>query len=107
MGVLLYLLFASVLDVDILCSLSRCRVRLALGLLHARRKLAAKSHFVNTTNMNQESELDVEDARQTLKHTKAKMREILTQIEANQEVHGEPQDAQVSVLWIRSTYWVS
>jgi hypothetical protein len=68
-------------------------------MLHARRKLAAKSHFVNTANMSQESELDDEDARQTLKHTKAKMREILTQIDANQEIHEQPQDAEVSVLW--------
>jgi hypothetical protein len=40
----------------------------------------------------------VDDARQTLKYTKAKMREIISQIEANQEAHGQPSDTQVSTV---------
>jgi hypothetical protein len=64
------------------------------GLLHSRRKLAAESHFINTAAMNQ----GVDDARQTLKYTKARMREIIARIEANQEGHGQPSDTQVSTV---------
>ena len=48
--------------------------------------------------MNQGSELDMEDAHQALKYTKAKMCGILTQIAANQEDHGQPSDSQVSIV---------
>ena len=52
--------------------------------------------------MNQGLQLDIDDARQTLKYTKAKMCEILTQIAqiaADQEDHGQPLDSQVRIVW--------
>ncbi len=48
--------------------------------------------------MNQRSAPDIDDARQTLKYMKAKMREVLAQIVANQEEHGKPLDAKVSIV---------
>jgi len=48
--------------------------------------------------MNQVAEPDVGDAHQTLKYTKAKMREIIAQIEANQKGHEEQLDTQVSII---------
>ena len=48
--------------------------------------------------MNQELESDINNARQALKNTKAKMREVLAEIAANQEEHGQPQDAKVSTV---------
>ncbi len=48
--------------------------------------------------MNQGLEFDIPDADQTLKYTKAKMCEILTQIAANQEDHKQPLDSQVSIV---------
>ncbi len=48
--------------------------------------------------MNQGSELNIDDAHQTLKYTKAKMREILAQIEANQKDHEQPLDTRVSTV---------
>ena len=45
--------------------------------------------------MNQGLESNVNDAHQTLKYTKAKMREILAQIEAN---HEQPLDTRVSIV---------
>ena len=48
--------------------------------------------------MNQRVESDIDDAHQTLKYTKAKMREILAQIAANQNNHGQPLDAKVSIV---------
>ena len=50
------------------------------------------------TPMNQELESDRGNSHQTLKYTKAKMREILPRIEASQEDHGQPMDTQVSIL---------
>ena len=61
-------------------------------------KSGHQSHFVNIAKMDQGSGLGVDDAHQTLKHTKAKMREILARIAANHEDHGQPQDAQVSII---------
>ena len=46
--------------------------------------------------MNRRLESDCDDAHQTLKYTKAKMRGILAQIEANQKDH--PLDTQVSIV---------
>jgi hypothetical protein len=48
--------------------------------------------------MNQGLAFNIDDAHQMLKYTKAKMCEILTQVAANQKVHGQPLDAQVSIL---------
>jgi len=48
--------------------------------------------------MNQGVEPDIGDAHQTLKYMKAKMREIIAQIEANQKGHGQPLDTQVSII---------
>jgi len=48
--------------------------------------------------MNQGVEPDIGGAHQTLKYTKAKMREIIAQIEANQKGHGQPLDPQVSII---------
>ena len=48
--------------------------------------------------MNQGLEPDIDDAHQTLKSTKARMREILAQIEANHEDHGQPLDDWVSIV---------
>ena len=48
--------------------------------------------------MNQGLQIDIDDAHQTLKYTKAKMCEILTQIAADQEDHGQPLDSQVSTV---------
>jgi len=47
------------------------------GLLHSRR---TQSHIIHTAAMNQGAEPDIGDAHQTLKYTKAKMREIIAQI---------------------------
>ena len=49
--------------------------------------------------MSQGLQLDIDDAHQTLKNTKARMREILTQIAADQENHGQPLDSQVRIVW--------
>ena len=49
--------------------------------------------------MNQGFQLNTDDAHQTLKYTKAKMCEILTQIAADQEDHGQPLDFQVRIVW--------
>ena len=76
------------------------KVAFAFGLLYSRRKLAVKSHFINTTAMNQGLKSAIDDAHQTLKSTKAKMRGILAQIEANQEDHGQPLDDRVSIVLI-------
>ena len=48
--------------------------------------------------MNQEAEPDIGNAHQTLKYMKAKMREIIAQIEANQK--GHCYDARVTILVI-------
>jgi hypothetical protein len=40
----------------------------------------------------------VDAAHQTLKYTKAKMREIIARIEANQEDHGHSLDTKVSTI---------
>ena len=48
--------------------------------------------------MNEESKSDTNDAHQTLKYTKAKMREVLAQIAANQEEHRLPPDTKVSIV---------
>jgi len=48
--------------------------------------------------MDQVTELDIGNAHQTLKYTKAKMREIIAQIEANQKGHEEQLDTQVSII---------
>ena len=48
--------------------------------------------------MDQGSVLDVNAAHQALRYTKAKMREILAHIAANQKDHKHPQDAQVSTI---------
>jgi len=48
--------------------------------------------------MSQGAEPDIGDAHQTLKYTKAKMREIIAQIEANQRGHGQPPETQVSII---------
>ncbi len=48
--------------------------------------------------MNKGLESDTNDAHQTLKYTKAKMREVLTQIAANQEEHRNPPDTKVSIV---------
>ena len=48
--------------------------------------------------MNQALESSIDDAHQTLKYTKAKMREILAQIEANQKDHEQPPVTRVSIL---------
>jgi len=68
-----------------------------LGLLLPRRKVATELHFINATVMNQGLGSDINDAHQTLKYTKAKMREVLAQIAANQKDHGQPLDAKVSI----------
>ena len=57
-----------------------------------------KSHLSNTTAMNQGLESHIDDAHQMLKSTKAKLREILAQFEANQEDHGQPLDDRVSIV---------
>ena len=49
--------------------------------------------------MNQGSQLDIDDAYQTLKYTKAKMCDILAQIAADQEDYGQPLDSQVRIGW--------
>ena len=49
--------------------------------------------------MNQGLEVDTHGAHQTLKYTKAKMCDILTQIAANREDHGHPLDSKVSAVW--------
>ena len=69
-----------------------------LGLLLSRRKSVTKSRTINTAAMNQKLESDIDDANQTLKYTKAEMRKILAQIAANQNNHGQPQDAKVSIV---------
>ena len=69
-----------------------------LGPLHSRRKIAAKSNFINTAAMNQGVESNTGDAHQTLQNTKAKMREVLAEIAAIQEEHGHPPDAKVSIV---------
>ena len=71
---------------------------LPLGLLLSRRKSVTKSHTINTAAMNQRVESDIDDAHQTLKYTKAKMCEILAEITANQNNHGQPVDAKVSIV---------
>ena len=48
--------------------------------------------------MDHGSGLDVDDAHQTLRYTKAKMREILVHIATNQENQAQPQGAQVSII---------
>jgi len=48
--------------------------------------------------MNQGVEPDVCGAHQTLKYTKAKMREIIARVEANQKGHGPSLDTQVSII---------
>ena len=48
--------------------------------------------------MNQGLKSDIDDTHQTLKSTKAKMREILAQVEANQDNHGQPLDDRVSIV---------
>jgi len=40
----------------------------------------------------------LDGARQTLKYTKTKMREIIARIEADQENQGRAPDAQVSII---------
>jgi hypothetical protein len=42
--------------------------------------------------MNQGLENGIDDPYQSLKNTKAKMREILAQVAASQEDNGQPQD---------------
>ena len=69
-----------------------------LGPLLSRRKLATKSHFINTAAMNQGSESDIDDAHQTLKYTKAKMRKVLAEIATNQGSHGQPLGDKVSIV---------
>ena len=49
--------------------------------------------------MNQRVESDIDNAHQTLKNTKAKMREVLAQIAAIQVEHGEPLDSKVSIIY--------
>ena len=48
--------------------------------------------------MIQGLEFDCDDAHQTLKYTKAKMREILTRIEVSQEDHGQPMGTKVRTV---------
>ena len=48
--------------------------------------------------MNQGLDSDIDDAHQTLKSTKAKMREILAQIEASQEDQGQLLSTWVSIV---------
>ena len=48
--------------------------------------------------MNQGLESDIDDAHQALKNTKAKMREVLAEIAAIQEEHGQPLDTNVSIV---------
>ena len=48
--------------------------------------------------MNQGLGSHIDGAHQMLKSTKAKMREVLAEIAANQEEHREPQDTNVSFL---------
>jgi len=48
--------------------------------------------------MDQGLEFDIDDAHQSLKDTKAKMLEILPQIAAIQEDHGQPLASQVSIV---------
>ena len=61
-------------------------------------QIDTESHFLNTAAMNQGLQLDLDDAHQTLKYTKAKMCEILTQIAADQADHGQPLDSQVRIV---------
>jgi len=74
-------------------SLSCCRARLALGLLHVQVNI---NSFINTAAMNQGSEFDIDDDHQALNYTKVKMREILAQIAADRENRGLPPGAHVS-----------
>ena len=48
--------------------------------------------------MNQGLEPDIDDAHHALKYTKAKMGEVLAEIAANQNSHGQPLDAKVSTV---------
>ena len=48
--------------------------------------------------MNQRVESDNDDAHQALRNTKAKMREVLAEIAAIQEEHGQPLDGEVSTV---------
>ena len=75
--------------------------RLALGFWTAPLivQIDTKTHFINTAAMNRGLQLDIDDAHQTLKYTKAKMCKILTQIAADQEDHGQPLDSQVRIEW--------
>jgi len=48
--------------------------------------------------MNQGVEPDIGGAHRTLKYTKARMREVIARIEANQKGHGRPLNTQVSII---------
>jgi len=48
--------------------------------------------------MNQGVEPDISGAYQTLKYTKAKMREIIAWIDPNPKGHGRPLGIQVSIV---------
>ena len=89
------------------CAYNRCRYHrlgsvlycvFAFGPLHPRRKLAAKSHFINTATMNQRVESDIDDAHQKSQSTKAKMRGVLAEIATNQEEREQPLDTKVSIV---------
>ena len=48
--------------------------------------------------MNQGVEPDIGGAHQTLKYTKAKMRDIIARVEADLEYYGQLLDTQVSII---------
>ena len=96
-------------SVYLFCAYNRCRYHrldsgsvpnrvFELGPLHSRRKLATEAHFINTAAMNQRLQSDNDGAHQTLKNTKAKMREVLAKIAAILKEHGQPQDGKVSTV---------
>ena len=96
-----FVLSAPVLGVDMVDSLQLSPVlsnSFSTWTTPREAKSAHRSRFVKIAKMDQGSALDVDNAHQMLKSTKAKMREILAHIAANQEDHGQPQGAQVSII---------
>ena len=93
--------FVFVFDADMVDSVPSIVLSSSLGSWTAPllAQIDTKSHFINTAAMNQGSQLDIDDAHQTLKYTKAKMCDILTQIAADQEDYGQPLDSQVRIVW--------
>ena len=89
-----------VLDADMIDSVPSIVLSSSLGSWTAPliAQIDTKSHFINTAMMNQGLQLDTDDAHQTLKYMKAKMCEILTQLAADQEDHGQPLDSPVRIV---------